>query len=435
LGDEVRVVGIDLPGFGDAASTAGYTVAEMAETIASTIAATAPERWILAGHSMGAKVAAAIARAAEDGDARLNGLEGLVLLAGSPPAPEPMNDADRESMLGWFAGTPQSSRAEAEHYVRKNSGPTLQPQWAEGAVADALRMNRAAWLAWLEHGSREDWSTRIGVLHTPALLISGADDENLGPDAQRRLMAPHFANVRSATLPATKHLLPLERPREVARLIEEHATTVRYHALIASSRVGRETRVALSSRAAPDDPDYVAATFGADALKTLRAMIECVIPQQGDAMIDLAARIDRQLALGTGDGWRFAELPADADAYRMGLLTLNDAAEARFRCDFSSLDAKRRASILSSIDDGSFQVTLDDSSRTTRLDAAQMKLWFEDVRADAVRLYVAHPDTLARLGYSGIANGGDGTPKSGFARIGLGEREAWEPAALRDATP
>ena len=58
-----------------------------------------------------------------------------------------------------------------------------------------------------------------------------------------------------------------------------------------------------------------------------------------------------------------------------------------------------------------------------------MRLWFEDLSADAVRAYVAHPRTLARLGFSGIANGGDQPRKQGFVRLGAGEREAWEPVA------
>jgi hypothetical protein len=61
-----------------------------------------------------------------------------------------------------------------------------------------------------------------------------------------------------------------------------------------------------------------------------------------------------------------------------------------------------------------------------------MRSWFEDLRADAVKTYMGHPKTLARMGYSGIANGGDGEPKSGFVRVGIGEREAWEPIASAD---
>ena len=64
-----------------------------------------------------------------------------------------------------------------------------------------------------------------------------------------------------------------------------------------------------------------------------------------------------------------------------------------------------------------------------------MQLWFEDLRGDAVRLYMSHPATLAALGYSGIAYGGDGEGKAGFRLIGLGEREAWEPVPTAAVVP
>jgi hypothetical protein len=118
----------------------------------------------------------------------------------------------------------------------------------------------------------------------------------------------------------------------------------------------------------------------------------------------------------------------------MALETLDAESNARHGCDFAALDADRRASMLTDICDARFEMTAGEESPANWLDAAQMRLWFEDARADAVKLYVAHPDTLARLGYSGIANGGDGMPKSGFARIGVGEREAWEPSAFSDST-
>jgi hypothetical protein len=56
-----------------------------------------------------------------------------------------------------------------------------------------------------------------------------------------------------------------------------------------------------------------------------------------------------------------------------------------------------------------------------------MKRWFEDLRADLVRLWLAHPAAMARIGFDGFANGGDGPRKQGFERLGAGEREAWEP--------
>jgi pimeloyl-ACP methyl ester carboxylesterase len=59
-------------------------------------------------------------------------------------------------------------------------------------------------------------------LQTPTLVVAGANDADLGPHAQRRLVVPHFAYVRLVTLPDTGHLLPMEQPEAVARLIAAH---------------------------------------------------------------------------------------------------------------------------------------------------------------------------------------------------------------------
>jgi pimeloyl-ACP methyl ester carboxylesterase len=460
LSGRYECVALDLAGFGAAANVDGYTVADMALRIAGEIAGRAPKRWMLVGHSMGAKVAAAIARASEDGARELAGLTGLVFVAGSPPSPEPMGEDDRTKMLGWLSGDQATRRARAREYVEKNSGPKRDARLTELAVDDVLRANPAAWQAWLASGSREDWSQRIGVLNTPALVIAGADDDNLGPDAQHRLTVPHYAHVHAVTLPNAKHLPPLECPDELATLIDEHAerqSTHRslasvasedYRALIDSDRVSRGTRRALLERAREDDPAYAPQAMNDDAFATLTAVLDRVVPQAHDRRIDLAARIDRQLAANGGDGWRFAALPPDAEAYRAGLATLNDAAFARHERSFRDLSAETQDALLDLAQRGEIARDRIDAAPHTastprpedgapapRLSPSQMKAWFEDVRADAVKLYVAHPNTLAGMGYSGIANGGDGIPKSGFVAVGIGEREAWEPIAARDIAP
>ena len=436
--ERLRWVAIDLPGFGDATHLLDYRVAGMAEVVTAAVRAVAPRRWALAGHSMGAKVALAVARAAEDGAAGLENLAGLVLLAGSPPSPEPIDDDKRAEMLGWFAGDPATRRVEAEGYVHANVGLPLARQRHDAAVTDVLRIERAAWIAWLEAGSREDWAQRIGILGTPALVVAGAQDEALGPDAQTRLMLPHLAHARLVTLPAAGHLLPLEAPDALASLIVEwmedgstHAPEPpidpAYLALIASDRVSARTRDVLLKRADP-----VVAPHGLLSLRemvTLRAVVERVIPQPGPHHIDLAARIAAALVEATGDGWRFADLPPDAEAYRAGLATLDAAARLVGAPGFADADATDQDGWLTQAAAG----TLDTGEPAEgRLSAQQMKLWFEDVRADAARTYVAHPATLAILGYSGIANGGDGARKQGFFVLERGEREPWEPLALAD---
>ncbi|WP_237479600.1 alpha/beta fold hydrolase [Lichenibacterium dinghuense] len=222
LAGRARCVTVDLPGFGDAHAAPGYTVAEMADFVAGVVRAHAPARWAIAGHSMGGKVSCALARMAEDGAPGLGGLERIVLVAGSPPCPEPMDEAVRADMLGWFGGDAAARRAEARDYVAGNAAAPLDAAVLDQAAGDVARMDPDAWRAWLGRGSREDWAERIGMLRTPALILAGSEDEALGPEAQRRHMAPHFADHRLEVLEGAGHLLPLERPAEVARLVGEH---------------------------------------------------------------------------------------------------------------------------------------------------------------------------------------------------------------------
>ena len=221
LGDGIQTLAIDLPGFGGAATAPGSTVAEMAATVADQIRAARPSSWILVGHSMGAKVSCVVARQVEDGVAGLSGLAGLVLIAGSPPSPEPMDEQKRQEMLGWFDADPATNAEQANGFIKANVTGTLPPALHAIAVEDVLRADPVRWRAWFNAGSNEDWADRVGVLQTPALILAGADDLALGPKAQAALMAPHFANVRQVDLPDAKHLLPIERADVVAKLIME----------------------------------------------------------------------------------------------------------------------------------------------------------------------------------------------------------------------
>ena len=408
----IRTVAVDLPGFGDGADIPGYGVAAMADYVAATKCAT-PGPWAIAGHSMGAKVAAVLARRAEAGEAGLEGLTHLIALAGSPPAPEPIGESKRGEMLAWFRGDAAQSRQEALRYIAGNVAEPLGSEVHARAADEVLRSNPAAWRAWLESGSREDWSGVVGVLRTPALLIAGSADESLGPDAQARFLLPHFADAQLVTLPGAAHLLPLERADEVAALIRAHlgappAIDPAYLRLITSARVSANTRAALLQRL----PNPAPAVLAPGLLATLRAITARVLPQPDGSGLDLAARIDATLA-GPGDGWRFDALPPDAEAYRTALAALSG---------FTSLDGAAQDRTLAAIADGSWR---------GGLDASVMQLWFEDVRAAAARAFVSHPGALARMGYSGIAYGGDEEHKPGFTALGPGKRDAWEPEPAR----
>ncbi|MDX7950987.1 alpha/beta hydrolase [Lichenihabitans sp. Uapishka_5] len=433
LAPKVRVLALDLPGFGDAADQPGASVAAMAEHVAGLIRAEAPARWMLAGHSMGAKVALAVAKMAEAGAPELSGLSHLVLLAGSPPAPEPMEDARRAEMLTWFAGDAEQSRTEAQTLIDGSVGAPLDAEPNGHAAAEILRLSRDAWTAWLESGSREDWVERIGTLRTPALVIAGDKDADLGPDGQQRLMVRHFADVTLEVLPGVGHLLPIEAPDAVAGLIATHvlgrgtAIPPDYRRFIASDRVSARTRGLLLDRAKPVDPNRSPKAMTPAQMAVLRAVVDRVLPQPAPR-IDIAAEIDEGLATEPGDGWRFADLPSDQNSYRHGLDTLAERARATFASSFEALDAERQDDLLSALVDG--KASTEPAPGPDRLSPHQMALWFEDLRANVVRVYMSHPLAMARYGYSGIGYGGDGPRLQGFHTLGLGKVEPWEPHAM-----
>ena len=208
-------VALDLPGFGDHAAMGHLSVDETLDWFAGEVAGHDSARWIVVGHSMGGKIATLTAAR------RPAGLAGVVLVAASPPAPEPMDEERRAEMLGWFANGP-ASRAEAEKFASANTAGPLPHDLAEQAIADVRRSAPAAWRGWLEEGAREDWDDRAGVIDLPALIVAGSEDGDLGEDAQRRLNAPHYTDAQIEVIEGAAHLIPYEQPETLAARIAAH---------------------------------------------------------------------------------------------------------------------------------------------------------------------------------------------------------------------
>ena len=424
LGEAYDCIAIDLPGFGQAAAATDVTVAGAVEHVAAIVRGRGAPRWLLVGHSMGAKIASILAARTLAGEPGLFGLAGVVLLAGSPPSPEPMDEQRRDEMIDWAADGALDDRA-ARAFVDANVGAPLATQDDRIAIDDLQRASREGWLAWLERGSREDWSAEVGTLDMPALIVAGGADGDLGEDGQRATNAEVYPRARFVVEQGAGHLLPLERPQAVAAAIDRFwredagigpATPSAYARVIASDRVSRRMRAALAVRALADDPTYSPRTLSLAQLKTLRALADRVVPQTPPA-IDLAARVDAQLAADAGDGWRFAELPVDAIAYAQALNGLGD---------FAALSSDAQDARLTAVAAGTFEPDPGGPDIEV-LSKEQMKPWFEDARSDLVRQWLAHPATMARIGFDGFANGGDGPRKQGFQRLAAGEHESWEP--------
>ena len=424
LGDSFDVLALDLPGFGDEPATAGTSVEDMARHIAGRVRAHLDARpggwvrWLLVGHSMGGKVATVLAAQTLSGTSSLFGLAGVVLLSASPPSPEPMSDDKREEMLGWVADGPLDDDA-ARSFIDANVGAPLPADADERVLADLRRASPEAWGAWLQRGSREDWSDVVGELRLPSLVLAGDADADLGAGPQRRVNGPSYPDASWQVLPGAGHLLPYERPAEVAAAITEFWTSRAglgpavpgaTASTIASSHTSARTRAALAGRALADAPDYSPQALTGPQLGVLRAVADRVVPQDGPPL-DLAARVDAQLAAGPGNGWRFADLPADVEAYRAALDAL---------ADLPDMTAVEQDALLTRVADG-------EGPNVPALAADQLAHWFEDACDDLVQAWLAHPASLAKVGFDGYANGGDGLRLQGFTLLRPGTREAWEP--------
>ena len=428
----VRWISLDLPGFGDSAGTAGFTVAEMRDAVVETLRHlnVAAQPWVLAGHSMGGKIAATLARLAADGEPGLENLRGLFLVSPSPPSPEPIDDGTRRQnldTLGRNTGDAKQDRKHAESFLKANVGKNpLTAPVSDRAVDDLLRMNRTAFRYWLEHGSNEDWSGRVGTLTQPALIVAGTEEPQLGPDAQRRLTLPHFTSATVTALQGSGHLSPLERPGELSELLtdffatlhlELHATRdlpPRFDALIDSDATSPQTRALLQTRLTDNGWHTQPGHLSPAAFRILRAVAARVVP---DAGFDLAARADRRL--GTPDGWRFNQLPPDIQAWEQGLHSLDAAAIRSLHVPFVALHPGQQDELLHNAADGSLGKgllgTLHLGAGSGSFTADQMKLWFEDVRATLAMIYMNDPLHYARIGYTGFA---DNPP---FTHIQIGD--------------
>ena len=416
LSDEVVTVAIDLPGFGDRAGEGYGDVQAVLEDLSRRLTDLHLPRWILVGHSMGGKFATLIAARARDGAAGLSGLLGVVLVAGSPPSPEPMDENRRADMLTWF-DDPTRIDDWGRQFIDANTAAGLPQAAFDQALADFTRSSPQAWRGWLSEGSREDWSDQAGVLPFPALIIAGAEDGDLGEAAQRRVNAPHYRTADVVVVSDAAHLIPQEQPDRLAGLVldfveklSSSALPPRFVGLMASDRVSDRTRRAMLNRhfgPAPADGGVLKPSQRA----VLSAMIARILPDAGDPD-DLMRRLDMGLASGQGDGWRFAVLPSDAEAWRRGLDEI-----AAMAPKFATLGRDRQDDILSAISQGEW-------AEPSGLSAHAMRLWFQDVVSEVARLWMSLPATWAQIGYDGFATGGEGQFQ-GYDQTAANRTEPW----------
>jgi pimeloyl-ACP methyl ester carboxylesterase len=199
---------VDLPGFGGSPPLPAYSVHAVAQVVARLIADLRLDSYVLVGHSMGGKLALACAAM------RPPGLAGLVLVAPSPPSPEPMEESERNRLLATHG-----DRKSAERTLRTITRRSLSAEDAAGCIADNLLTSPEAWRWWLAQGSREDITAQAGQVAGPVLVIGGSNDPVIAPFVIADDVMPRLAGASRIEIAGAGHLLPLEAAQEVAGAI------------------------------------------------------------------------------------------------------------------------------------------------------------------------------------------------------------------------
>ena len=192
------------------------------------------------------------------------------------------------------------------------------------------------------------------------------------------------------------------------------AGTVR--ALLATDRVTPQTRAVLVARLEAL-PERHPRALGDAAFAILRAVCARLIPQpERSEPIDLAGAVDDRLARGEGNGWRYATMPPDAEAYRRGLLGVDECARATFGAAFVALDGAGQDAVLRAVQRGDAA-----GEAWQTLPAGR---FFEELLAELVESYYSHPLAQEEIGYVGFADA------HGWQALGLDRLAPHEPRAV-----
>jgi Gluconate 2-dehydrogenase subunit 3 len=141
---------------------------------------------------------------------------------------------------------------------------------------------------------------------------------------------------------------------------------------------------------------------------------------QGDQSlkVPLLEMVDARLAAGETDGWRYADMPEDGQAWRDTLGYLDKDAHARCGTSFAGASETDQRALIQAVQDGG------DDGRWHGLPAA--RVWSLWTRYACTALY-SHPYAWSEMGFPGPAY-----PR-GYKNAGVDRREPFEVADARPA--
>jgi pimeloyl-ACP methyl ester carboxylesterase len=210
------VVSYDQRGWGAARELPGpYGIGQLADDVLAVVGELGIGRYVLAGHSMGGKVAQLAASRPPEG------LAGLVLIAPAPP--RPVVDAQAAQTLS-HAYDSRATVSDALQHVLTHR--PLPAGLREQVITDSLAAGDDARLAWPLHGITQDITAAASGIDVPVLVLAGQHDQVEPPAVLEANLLPVIPGARMTVIDGTGHLSPLEVPGQIATLLDQFAVTI-----------------------------------------------------------------------------------------------------------------------------------------------------------------------------------------------------------------
>ena len=153
----------------------------------------------------------------------------------------------------------------------------------------------------------------------------------------------------------------------------------------------------------------------------MRAFCDVATAQDAEPRVPVLEMVDAKLHAGRLDGFQHAGLPDDRDVWRLAARGLNEVARARGARSFDRATDKVKLDIVAAFHAGALAGGVWD-----RLPAAKA---FGVLMRAVLSAFYSHPWAWNEIGF-----GGPAYPR-GYARLGIGVREAWEGEEAFDVDP
>ena len=205
----LRAITYDMRGHGDSdRADTGFTLDHIAHDALAVADHAGAGKFVLVGFSISGKFAQYVSGLSPDR------VEGQILIAGAPAAAIPFPPETYQYFLS-CAGNREMMRGMISQFIKE----PVQPEVMGRFLDCAIKIPPGALEGTLNTCINASFAEKLAQVRTRTLVIGGAHDPILSPEVLRQGVVAPLSGARLALVDSS-HEIPIEKPQELASLIE-----------------------------------------------------------------------------------------------------------------------------------------------------------------------------------------------------------------------